>query len=56
MYGAEKRVSIDAPPIANSRCWSVAGLSSLMADAGSTIHDHRATGGDRAALIAHKPD
>jgi hypothetical protein len=40
----------------HGRCWSVAELSSLMADAGFTIHDHRATGGDRAALIAHKPD
>jgi len=37
------------------KCWSVAELGTMLAEAGFRIHDHRAAAADRSVLIARKP-
>jgi len=39
----------------HGKCWSVTELGEMLTQAGFTVHDHRATAADRAALIARKP-
>jgi 3-hydroxy-5-methyl-1-naphthoate 3-O-methyltransferase len=37
------------------KCWSTGELGAMLAETGFTVHDHRPTVADRAALIARKP-
>ena len=37
------------------KCWSVAELGGMLADAGFAVEDELPTAGDRTALVARKP-
>jgi SAM-dependent methyltransferase len=39
----------------SGKCWSTGELGAMLAETGFTVHDHRPTVADRAALIARKP-
>jgi hypothetical protein len=39
----------------HGKCWSISELTAMLEETGFTVHDHRATTADRAALIARKP-